>query len=81
MLRRVGLVKTNVSEENVASIISVKIIGELGIVTANFGPSSLILFILMMEATRSSETSVLTTATRRHIPEDGNFQPQFMPFT
>jgi hypothetical protein len=24
-----------------------------------------------MEATRSSETSVLTSPTRRHIPEDG----------
>jgi hypothetical protein len=30
-----------------------------------------ILFFLMMEATRSSETSVLTGATKRYIPEDG----------
>jgi hypothetical protein len=29
---------------------------------------------LMMEEIRSSETSVLTTATRRHISEDGFFQ-------
>jgi hypothetical protein len=30
-----------------------------------------ILFTLMMEAIRSSETTVLTRATGRHIPEDG----------
>jgi hypothetical protein len=28
----------------------------------------------MMEAIYSSETSVLTRATRHHIPEDGSFQ-------
>jgi hypothetical protein len=39
------------------------------IVTANV-PSSLILVTLMMEAIRSSETSVLTRATWRHIPDD-----------
>jgi hypothetical protein len=33
-------------------------------------PSSLIILILMIEAVRSSETSVLTKATRRHSPED-----------
>jgi hypothetical protein len=40
-------------------------------VTANVVHSSLILFNLMMEATRSSKTLVLTRATWHHIPEDG----------
>jgi hypothetical protein len=30
----------------------------------------------MMEAKRSSETSVLTRVTQRHIPEDGILQPR-----
>jgi hypothetical protein len=32
-----------------------------------------------MEATYSSEKSDLTTATRRHIPEDGNLQKCILP--
>jgi hypothetical protein len=33
--------------------------------------NSLILWTLMIEAIRSSETSVLTRAARRHIPDEG----------
>jgi hypothetical protein len=69
MLRRVALVRTDVSEELGASIIRVTRIGELGmlavtssvhrlLVTANI-PSSPILVILMIEEPCSSETSVL----------------------
>jgi hypothetical protein len=42
------------------------------LVTANGVPSLPILVTLMMEATRYSETSVLTRVTPRNIPEDGN---------
>jgi hypothetical protein len=72
--------RSDVSEERVASIIRVERIKAVGttlvvtsvlqlLVTANV-PSSLILVTLMMEAIRSFEMSVLSTATRRHIPED-----------
>jgi hypothetical protein len=40
-------------------------------VTANVVTSSVILSTLKIEATCSSETSVITIPTRRHIPEDG----------
>jgi hypothetical protein len=55
MLRRVALVRTDVSEELSASFIRVTRIGELGTTLA---------------VTSSSETSDLTKATRRNIPED-----------
>jgi hypothetical protein len=83
MLRRVALVRTDVSEELRASIIKVTRIGEVGstlaelprtvrrlLVTAKVVLSSPILVTLMMEALNSSETSVLTRATRRSISED-----------
>jgi hypothetical protein len=76
MLRRVDLVRTDVSEELIVSIIRVTKIGELGKMltvtissrhasVANVVPSSPILVTLIMEALSSSETSVLTTATRQ----------------
>jgi hypothetical protein len=79
MLRRVALVRTDVSEERIASIITVTRIGDLvttlpvtsnritRLVTANAIPSALI----PLEAIRSTETSVHTRATLCHIPEDG----------
>jgi hypothetical protein len=67
MLRRVALVRIDVSEERSASIIRVTRIGEL--VTANVLSSPYVV-ILMMVALRSSETSVLARATRRNIPGD-----------
>jgi hypothetical protein len=41
------------------------------LVTANVVPISLIPFTLIMDAIIFFETTVLTRATRRHIPEDG----------
>jgi hypothetical protein len=53
MFRRVALVRTDVSEEYMASIMRVKRIDELG---------------TTLEID-SSDTSVLTRAARRHTPE------------
>jgi hypothetical protein len=44
--------------------------GSYSLVTADAVPSSPILFTLIMEAIRSSETSVLIRTTRRKIPGD-----------
>jgi hypothetical protein len=63
MLHRVALVRTDVSEDRSASIIRVTI-DELGT----------ILVTLMMEALRSTETSVLARITRRNIPGNSILQ-------
>jgi hypothetical protein len=68
MLRRVDLIRTDVSDEFSAPIIRVTKIGELRsvrrlLVTANVVPSSPIL-TLMMQALSSSETSVFLRSVR-----------------
>jgi hypothetical protein len=82
MIRRVALVRTDVSEELSVSIIRVTRVDELGTlaitsnrvrqlrVLANV-PSTPIFVTLMMEMLSSFKTLVLTRATRRNIPEDG----------
>jgi hypothetical protein len=90
MLHRVTLVRTDVLEERIASIIRVTRTGELGTklaatsdrsVTVKVVPSSQFLVTLMMVTIRSSETSAITTATWRNIPEDDiPFKPELLLF-
>jgi hypothetical protein len=60
MLRRVALVRTDISEEHKASFISVKRIGELGTTLA-------------VTSNRRTQRASITRATRRNIPEDAFF--------
>jgi hypothetical protein len=73
MLRRVALVRTDDSGERNASTIWVTIIGELGTLALTSNRSTLRRnsVTLVKKAMFSSETLVLTRATRRKIPEDG----------
>jgi hypothetical protein len=70
ILRRVGLVRTDVSEEPGASIVRVtthNIFSQRALVASYCSP---IIFTLMMEAILSSKKSALTRFTRRNIPEN-----------
>jgi hypothetical protein len=86
MLRSLGLVRTDILEEHIDSIVRVTGIGDLGktltvtsnrgrsvlrvLVTVNFLHSSPIFVTLLMEAIHSSENSVLVRSTQRSIPEN-----------
>jgi hypothetical protein len=64
MLHCVNLVKSDISQERITSIIRIKGISDVGktlAVTRN----------CYLEAIRLSETSIFTKATRYHITEDG----------
>jgi hypothetical protein len=66
MLRRVALVRTDLSEELSSSFISVRRL----LVKASIVPISPILVTLMIEALSFYDASVLTRAAPRNITED-----------
>jgi hypothetical protein len=66
MLRSMAPVRTDVSEECIASVIRVQLP-----VTANLVTNSPTLVTLLMEAIRSSETPVPTRATQHNTPGYG----------
>jgi hypothetical protein len=80
VLRRLALVRTDVSEELSAYFIRVVFLSSVRrlLVTANVVPSSPILVSLMTEALSSSDTSVLTRATRLIIPEEAILQLKYL---
>jgi hypothetical protein len=82
MLRRMAVVRTDVSEGRFHSYVLFHGALRRLLITSNIVPSLQILFALIMEAINSSETLVLAKGTRRNIPEDGilhaNFQPDIM---
>jgi hypothetical protein len=70
MLRPMALIRTDVSEEHIASIIRVIRIGELGTTLAVASNRRKLRRNTTVEALLSAETYVLKIATRRNIPED-----------